>query len=196
MMTFAVSGGVIAVGIAVAGLLILGVWLIATYNGFVSVRQHLKESWADVDVELKRRYDLIPNVLNTVKGYAKHEKDLFESVTAARAKAMENTDRPDRQSGDERALSSRVNRLMAVAEAYPDLKASEHFLALQDELANTEDRIAAGRRFYNGNVRELNKLCREFPSNLLAGLFGFEEQGFFEVSDVTEREVVKVSMPS
>lgn len=195
-MMFAVSGGVIAFGSAGAVLLVVGVWLIATYNRFVRVRQHMKESWADVDVELKRRYDLIPNVINTVKGYAKHEQELFESVTEARAKAMENTDRPDRQSGDERALSSRVNRLMAVAEAYPELKASEHFKALQDELANTEDRIAAGRRFYNGNVRELNQLCREFPSNLLAGLFGFEEQGFFEVSDTSEREVVNVSVSS
>jgi len=165
--------------------------VIATYNRFVSVRQHMKESWADVDVELKRRYDLIPNLIRTVQGYATHEKELLEAVTQARTKAMENTDRPDRQSADERALSSGLNRLLAVGESYPELKASENFKALQEELANT-----AGRRFYNANVRELNKLCREFPSNLLAGMFGFKEQGFFELTDASEREVVKVGTPS
>ena len=196
MMVLAVDGALVGFSIAGAFILVLGIWVIATYNRFVSVRQHMKESWADVDVELKRRYDLIPNLIRTVQGYATHEKELLEAVTQARTKAMENTDRPDRQSADERALSSGLNRLLAVGESYPELKASENFKALQEELANTEDRIAAGRRFYNANVRELNKLCREFPSNLLAGMFGFKEQGFFELTDASEREVVKVGTPS
>ena len=195
-MVLAVDGALVGFSIAGAFILVLGIWVIATYNRFVSVRQHMKESWADVDVELKRRYDLIPNLIRTVQGYATHEKELLEAVTQARTKAMENTDRPDRQSADERALSSGLNRLLAVGESYPELKASENFKALQEELANTEDRIAAGRRFYNANVRELNKLCREFPSNLLAGMFGFKEQGFFELTDASEREVVKVGTPS
>lgn len=184
------------IGLSVAGVVVLFIliWVIATYNRFVRVRQHLKESWADVDVELKRRYDLIPNLVNTVKGYANHERELLEHVTEARTKAMQNTGRPDRQSGDEQQLTSQVTRLLAVAEGYPELKADTNFKALQDELTNTEDRIAAGRRFYNANVRELNTLCREFPSNLLAGLFGFEQQGFFEVSGADEREAPQVSI--
>lgn len=174
-------------------LLLVLVWVIAVYNSFVSVRQHLKESWSDVDVELKRRYNLIPNLVNTVKGYAKHEKSLFEAVTAARSRAMDNTGRPDRQSGDEQAMARELTKLMAVAESYPQLKADTNFLALQEELVNTEDRIAASRRFYNGNVRELNRLCREFPSVILAGMFGFKEQGFFELDEKSERKVPEVS---
>ncbi|MCH2160465.1 MAG: LemA family protein [Phycisphaerales bacterium] len=178
-------GGSVAAAIA----LLLLIWVVANYNRFVSVRQHLKESWADVDVELKRRYNLIPNLVNTVKGYAAHEKAVFEEVTAARTQAMGNEGRPDRQSADEQRLARGVNRLMAVAEQYPDLKASENFVALQEELTDTEDRIAASRRFYNGNVREMNQLCRTFPSSILASIFGFEEQGFFEIDDASEREV-------
>ena len=176
-------------GIVLFILLILLIWLIANYNRFVSIGQHLRESWADVDVELKRRYDLIPNLVNTVKGYAAHEQSLFEEVAEARSRAMANDERPDRQSADEQRFVRGINRLMAVAEAYPDLKANTNFLALQEELTNTEDRIAAARRFYNGNVREMNQLCRSFPTNLLAGLFGFKEQGFFEVDDARERAV-------
>lgn len=183
------------VALIVVGFLVMVIliWVIAIYNRFVSVRQHLKESWSDVDVELKRRYNLIPNIVNTVKGYAQHEKSLLEAVTAARTAAMDNTGRPDRQSGDEQALVQQMQRLMAVAENYPDLKADGNFLSLQEELANTEDRIAASRRFYNGNVRELNRLCRVFPSNLLAGIFGFEEQGFFELDEKSERAAPSVS---
>lgn len=183
------------VTLAILGFLVLLilVWVIAMYNRFVSVRQHLKESWSGVDVELRRRYNLIPNLVNTVKGYAAHEKGLMEAVTAARTKAMNNTGRPDRQSADEQALVHEIKSLMAVAEGYPDLKADKNFLSLQEELVNTEDRIAATRRFYNGNVRELNRLCRSFPSNLLAGIFGFEEQGFFELDNESERSVPEVT---
>ena len=184
---------IVALFVVCGVVLLLFIWVVVVYNRFVAVRQHLKESWSDVDVELKRRYDLIPNLINTVKGYAAHEKSLFEAVTLARTKAMDNTGRPDRQSGDEQVLAHQVKKLMAVAENYPQLKADANFRALQDELVNTEDRIAASRRFYNGNVRELNRLCREFPSNILAGIFGFKEQGFFELDDESERSVPEVS---
>ena len=188
------NGMLIFGGVVLGVILIFGVWLIMTYNRFVSIRQHLKESWSDVDVELKRRYDLIPNLISTVKGYVDHEKSLFMEVTEARTKAMENTGSPDSQSGDEQKLVRGVGRLLAVAEQYPDLKASANFLELQDELSNTEDRIAAGRRFYNANVREMNQLCTTFPSNLVGGMFGFKSEGFFEVGNAGEREVPKALM--
>ena len=190
------NGMLIFGGVVLGVILLFGVWLIMTYNRFVSIRQHLKESWSDVDVELKRRYDLIPNLISTVKGYADHEKSLFMEVTEARTKAMENTGSPDAQSGDEQKLVRGVGRLLAVAEQYPDLKASANFLELQDELSNTEDRIAAGRRFYNANVREMNQLCITFPSNLVGGMFGFKSEGFFEVGNAGEREVPKALMDS
>ena len=188
------NGMLIFGGVVLGVVLIFGIWLIMTYNRFVSIRQHLKESWSDVDVELKRRYDLIPNLISTVKGYAAHEKSLFMEVTEARNKAMENNGSPDSQSGDEQKLVRGVGRLLAVAEQYPDLKASANFLELQDELSNTEDRIAAGRRFYNANVREMNQLCTTFPSNLVGGMFGFKSEGFFEVGNAGEREVPKALM--
>lgn len=156
------------------------IWLVVTYNRLTSVRYHLKTSWSDVDVELKRRYDLVPNLVEVVKGYAAHERETIERLTELRAVAAANNQRPDLQSDDERALERGLGEMMVVAEAYPDLKADEQFLSLQRELANTEDRIAATRRFYNANVRELNQLCRTFPSSLVASWFGFEPQGFFE----------------
>ena len=170
---------ILLVLVAIVGIVGL-VWLVVTFNRLASVRVHLRSSWADVDVELKRRYDLVPNLVETVKGHAAHERTLFEEVIALRDVARANHDRPDRQSGDERAMESGLGQLLAVAEAFPELKSSERFLDLQEELTNTEDRIAAGRRFYNANVRELNQLCRTFPSSLVAGIFGFETQGFFE----------------
>ena len=165
------------------------IWLIVVYNRLTSVRYHLKTSWSDVDVELKRRYDLIPNLVEVVKGYASHEKKVFEDLVRLRAAAASNNQRPDLQSDDELALERGIGNVMVVVEAYPDLKADTQFLALQRELVNTEDRIAAARRFYNANVRELNQLCRTFPSSLVAGLFGFEPQGFFEA----ERDSRRVS---
>lgn len=156
------------------------IWLVVVYNRLTSVRYHLKTSWSDVDVELKRRYDLIPNLVEVVKGYAAHEQQTLEKLTELRAAAAANNQRPDLQSGDELALEKGLGEVMMVAEAYPDLKANAQFLSLQRELTNTEDRIAATRRFYNANVRELNQLCQTFPSSLVAGLFGFEPQGFFE----------------
>lgn len=168
------------------------IWLIATYNRFQSVKQHMRESWADVDVELKRRYDLIPNLVNTVKGYAAHEKAIFEKLAELRQRAMSSTD-ASAKLPVEGELSRTLHRLIAVAESYPTLKADGNFLELQRELSLTEDRIAASRRFYNANVRELNTLCTTFPSNLLAGMFGFAPQGFFELDDASERQAPTVS---
>lgn len=164
---------------AVVGIIAL-VWLITIFNRLASIRVHLRSSWSDVEVELKRRYDLVPNLVETVKGYAAHERTLFEEVVALRDVARSNEGRPDRQSGDERAMETALGRMLVVAEGYPELKSSPHFLSLQRELTDTEDRIAAGRRFYNANVRELNQLCLAFPSSLVARASGFETQGFFE----------------
>jgi LemA protein len=175
-------------------ILVVLLWYIITYNRFVGLKQYMKESWADVDVELKRRYDLIPNLVSTVKGYAKHEKDLFDAVTKARVAAQANEGDPANQSGDEQRLVGQLGRLFAVAEAYPDLKANANFLNLQSELSNTEDRIAASRRFYNGNVRELNTLRESFPSSIVASMSGFQRAGFFEVEDSSQRAAPAVDM--
>ena len=173
-------------------LLIALVWLIATYNRFIRVRQHITESWSDVDVELKRRHELIPNLVATVKGYAAHERGVFEEIAALRTRAMAPHTSASDTAADESALGRAVARLIAVAEAYPALKADANFLALQKELSNTEDRIAAARRFYNGNVRELNALCASVPTNLVAGAFGFTAASFFELSSEAERAAPRV----
>ncbi|MFO7653567.1 MAG: LemA family protein [Candidatus Krumholzibacteriia bacterium] len=173
------------------GLLVL--WVVLNYNALVRVRQHVAESWSDIDTELKRRYDLIPNLVETVKGYAAHERELFARVTEARARAEASHGSPGQQASDEQPLVEGVRRLLAVAESYPELKASRNFLALQEELAATEDRIQRARRFYNANVRDLNTRVEIFPSNIVAGLFGFHEAEFFEVESSTVRQVVDVS---
>jgi LemA protein len=170
------------------------VWLIANFNRFARVRQHIRESWADVDVELKRRYDLIPNLVETVRGYAQHERDVLEKVIELRNRAMANHGPASGQAVDETALQIGMKRLFAVAEAYPTLKADANFLALQQELANTEDRIAAARRFFNANVREMNQLCDSFPTNLLASAFGFERATYFELANDAERVVPRVDL--
>jgi LemA protein len=175
-------------------ILVVLLWYIVIFNRFVGLKQYMKESWADVDVELKRRYDLIPNLVSTVKGYAKHETDLFDAVTKARATAQANDGDPANQSGDEQRLVGQLGSLFAVAEAYPDLKADANFLDLQNELSNTEDRIAASRRFYNGNVRELNTLRESFPSSIVASMSGFERAGFFEVEDSSQRAAPAVDL--
>ncbi len=168
-------------------------WFVLTYNAFVRVRQQVSESWAGIDTELKRRYDLIPNLVETVKGYAGHERQTLEAVTAARAKAAASAGSPGAQARDEQALVTSVNKLLAVAESYPDLKASANFLQLQKELANTEDRIQAARRFFNGNVRDLNTRIAVFPSSLVASMFGVKPAEFFEVESTSVRQVVDVS---
>src|SRR5690242_2040002 len=157
------------------------VYVLAQYNALVSLRNYIRESWSDVDVELKRRYDLIPNLVATVKGYAAHERDVLERVTELRNRAAASTGNAATQAADESALMSGLRQLFVVAEHYPQLRADAQFLALQKELANTEDRIAAARRFFNANVRELNQLCTSFPTNLIAGAFGFQPQTYFEL---------------
>jgi len=175
-------------------LLVPLLWLIGNYNRFVGLRQHIRESWSDIEVEMKRRYELIPNLVETVRGYANHERDVLEMVVELRNRALGSHGTATEQAVDESALQIGVKRLFAVAEAYPTLKADAHFLALQQELANCEDRIAAARRFFNANVRDMNQLCDSFPSNLVAGMFGFEQSTYFELATDAERVVPRVAL--
>lgn len=164
----------------IAGGIIL--WFVVSYNGFVSMRNRVAEAWADIEVQLKRRYDLIPNLVNTVKGYATHESGTLEKVTAARTAAM-NAGTPAAHAEAENMLSGALKSLFAVSEAYPDLKANTNFLELQRELSDTENKIQAARRFYNGNVRDFNTKLQVFPSNLIANMFGFKRSDFFDIDD-------------
>ena len=178
----------------VLGIVVLLVlWVVFSYNHFVTLVQRTKEAWADIDVQLKRRYDLIPNLVETVKGYASHEKNVFEDVTAARSAAM-NAQGPEAKGQAENMLSGALKSLFAVSEAYPDLKANQNFLSLQNELSDTENKIQAARRFYNGNVRDLNTAMQSFPGNVIANMFHFESQKFFELGDADQaaREPVAV----
>lgn len=172
---------------------VLLLWIIAAYNGLVSLTNHAKEAWSDIQVQLKRRYDLIPNLVETVKGYAAHESSAFENVTKARAAAMGATSAADKAAA-ENQLSSTLKSLFAVSEAYPDLKANQNFLQLQQELGDTEDKIQASRRFYNSTVMTLNTRIQSFPGNLIASSFGFQPMDLFELSaaDAAAAEPVKV----
>jgi LemA protein len=170
-----------------AALLVLLV--IVSFNRFVAQRNLILTSWSDVDTELRRRYDLIPNLVETVKGYAAHERALFEEVTLARTKAVAATGAPEQQAAAEGPLVGALRRLLAVSEAYPTLRASAHFLALQDELTTTEDRIQAARRFYNSNVQEYNRRVQAFPSNLVAALFSFTRKQFFHIDPAIRPEM-------
>jgi len=172
-------------------IIVVAAWFWSTYNGLIKLKNRTKEAWADIDVQLKRRYDLIPNLLETVKGYAAHEKGLFEKVTEARSKAMGAQAIADKGQA-ENALSQTLKSLFAVAENYPDLKASTNFLELQRDLRDTEDKIQAARRFYNGNVRDLNTKIESFPTNLVAPTFGFQKAEFFEIGEAEEKEAPKV----
>jgi len=177
----------------IIGLIVLIVfWLIAVYNGLIKLRNRTDEAWSDIDVQLKRRYDLIPNLVETVKGYASHERELFEKVTQARTAAM-GAQTMEEHGKAENMLAGALKSLFAVAENYPDLKANENFLELQRELSDTENKIQAARRFYNGNVRDLNIKIETFPNNLMAEMFGFKKREFFEIEEEAAREPVKVS---
>lgn len=170
---------------------VMVLWIIGTFNRLITLRNRLKEAWADIEVQLKRRYDLIPNLVETVKGYAAHERELFEKVTEARAKAI--GAKTIKEKGEaENILSGTLKSLFAVAENYPQLRASENFLELQRELTDTEDKIQAARRFYNGNARDINIKIESFPANIVAGLFHFRSAEFFEIEEAAEREPVKV----
>lgn len=180
-------------------LLLVVLWCFGTYNGLVGLRNHVAESWSGIDTELKRRHDLIPNLVEVCRGYADHEQAVFEQVTRARAEAVAASESPTdgtaAQARKENALSGSLRSLIAVSEAYPELKASEHFLSLQTELANTEDRIQASRRFYNANVRDLNTKVEQVPSNLIASMFGFGPAEFFQLEDAGVRASPRVDLP-
>lgn len=176
------------------GIVVLAVvWFIAAYNSFVRLVNRAKEAWADIDVQLKRRYDLIPNLVNTVKGYATHESSTFEKITEARTSAM-NAGTVGEKSKAENMLSGTLKSLFAVAENYPELKANTNFLELQRELSDTENKIQASRRFYNTNVRDLNIAVDSFPKNIVAGVFNFGKMEFFELGEGEEvaRQPVEV----
>jgi LemA protein len=168
--------------IVIAVVVIVILWIIGAYNRFVKLINQAKEAWADIDVQLKRRYDLIPNLVNTVKGYASHESTAFEKVTAARSAAMGAGNIADKAKA-ENVLAGALKSVFAIAEAYPDLKANQNFLSLQQELSDTENKIQAARRFYNGNVRDLNVAAESFPGNIIAGAFHFSKMEFFELGE-------------
>ena len=180
--------------VGVAILMVPLLVIMALYNQLVSLRNLVRESWANVDTELKRRYDLIPNLVETVRGYAAHERGVFEAVAQARAAALASTGRPSTQAVDENHLVQALKSLFAVAESYPQLKANENFLKLQQSLVDTEDRIQAARRFYNANVRDYNTRCQTVPSMVIANAFGFQAADFFEVEAAIERQAPAVKL--
>lgn len=179
----------------------VGLYVVYAYNNFIKFTQRAVEAWADIDVQLKRRYDLIPNLIETVKGYAAHERGVFEEVTEARAKATQvhvdpsniTAEQLQAMAGAESMLTQSLGKLLAVAEAYPDLKANQNFAQLQNELVDTENKIQAARRFYNSNVRELNIALQSFPANIVGNAFSFTEREYFEIEENSAaREPVKV----
>ncbi len=181
--------------ILLGAVVLVVIWAIVIYNRFVKLVNRTKEAWADIDVQLKRRYDLIPQLVNTVQGYAKHEKSVFEEVTKARTQAMNAEQKGDVKgvAEGENMLAGALKSLFAVSEDYPDLKANENFLELQRELSDTENKIQAARRFYNGNVRDLNTKIETIPYNIVAGMFNFEKRDFFELEEDEARDPVQVS---
>jgi LemA protein len=172
---------------------VLAVAIVVLFNTLIAKRQMANNGWADIDVQLKRRADLVPQLVATVQGYAAHERQLFEDIAEKRAQALAAGDDPAARGAAETALSRPVGRLMAVAESYPELKASGNFLDLQKQLADTEDRIEMARRFYNGAVRELNTTAETFPSNLVAGLFGVRQRTYFEIENAADRAVPQIN---
>lgn len=175
--------------IGVAAVIIF--WIIATFNRFITFRTRIDEAFSDIDVQLKRRHDLIPNLIEMVKGYMAHERTVFENVTQARAQAL-GAQTAQEKAEKENTLSSTLKTLFAVSENYPDLKANANFLDLQRELADTENKIQSARRFYNGNVRDLNVLIETFPARIIASMFGFKKREFFGLDEASERQPVQV----
>lgn len=177
--------------VILAAVVVLVLWAVMVYNRLIILVNRAKEAWADIEVQLKRRYDLIPNLVETVKGYASHEKEVFEKVTEARAKALGAKGMQEKAEA-ENMLSSTLKSLFAVAENYPQLQAANNFLELQKELSDTENKIQAARRFYNTNVRDLSIQIEVFPANMIASLFGFKKMDLFEIKEEAARESVKV----
>jgi LemA protein len=182
----------IVVIVIIAIVVVLGLFLVVSYNGMVRGRNKVDEAWSGIDVQLKRRHDLVPNLVETVKGYATHEREVFQAVTDARTRAM-SASTPAAAGAAEGILGQAIGRLFAVAEAYPDLKASQNFLELQGTLNQLESEIAASRRIYNSNVQSFNTKIQSFPGVVIAGSFGFQKREFFEIEDPTDREPVAVS---
>ena len=194
MSMIGVSGVLVGAGLVAAVVLVVVIAVVSIYNRLVRLRVPCKESWSDIDTELQRRHDLIPNLVSTVKGYASHEKDLFEKVTELRNQAVGARDEsPDKRAGVENMLQGSVGKLIATAEAYPDLKANQNMLSLQEELASTENRIGFSRQAYNDAVMKMNNGIEQFPSNIVAGMFSFKQGEFWEIEKPEERENVKVS---
>ncbi len=177
--------------IIIAIIVILVLWFILSYNKFITLINRAKEAWADIDVQLKRRYDLIPNLVNTVKGYATHEQGTFTKITEARTMAMQAGSLEEKGKA-ENMLSGALKSLFAVSEAYPDLKANQNFMSLQTELSDTENKIQAARRFYNGTVRDLNIGIASFPGNVIAGTFNFSPMDYFQLDEEAARNPVEV----
>ena len=176
-------------------LIVLGTpifFVVLTFNTLVALRNHIRDAWANIDTELKRRHDLIPNLVATVKGYAAHEKEIFERITTLRSQCVAGLKNSGQAASEENELAQAVKRMLALVENYPELKADQHFLALQQQLTQTEDRIQAARRFFNGNVRDYRNKCETFPSNLVAGLFGFETRDYLKVTSA-DRDVPDVA---
>lgn len=183
------SGAVVAVIVVVVVLVLIAAFVVGIYNALVKLKVRVEEAWSDITVQLKRRADLIPNLVETVKGYASHEKEVFERVTEARSNVVNATSQgPEATAKAENVFEGALKSLFAVAEAYPDLKANQNFLQLQEELVDTEDKIQASRRFYNGGVRDLNTKIEMFPSNVIASMFNFVKREFFEVEDMAKVE--------
>ncbi len=176
--------------IILGAVVLIAIFLIAMYNSLVKLNVRVEEAWSDITVQMKRRFDLIPNLLNTVKGYAKHEKEVFTKVTEARSEAM-NAQGVKETAKAENQFQDALKSLFAVAEAYPDLKANENFKHLQEELVDTEDKIQAARRFYNGSARDLNIKIKTFPTNMFAGMLGFKQREFFEVDEAEQAQIEK-----
>lgn len=182
----------IALIIVIVVIVILAFWIIGMYNGLVRLRNQVKNAWAQIDVQLKRRHDLIPNLMETVKGYMKHERETLENITKARSQAM-GANTVGEKAKAEAELSGAMSKFFLVVENYPDLKANQNFLALQEELTSTENKISFSRQNYNDQVLGYNNKIQMFPSNIIAGMFNFKEQEFFEIEDKAQREVPKVS---
>ena len=187
------TGLMIVLLVVIGVLAVVGIWVMAAYNGLIRLRNQLENSWAQIDVQLKRRHDLIPNLVKAVKGYAQHERETFEKVTQARSAAV-NAHGVKDQAQAENFLTNTLKSLFAVAEAYPDLKANQNFLHLQEELTSTENKIAFARQFFNDATMQFNTRIQIFPVNLIAGMFGFTPREFFEVQTASEREAPQVKL--
>ena len=185
------------IGIVFLGLLglvaLVAFWVVGMYNGLVRLRNEVKNAWSQIDVQLKRRYDLIPNLVETVKGYAKHERETLEAVVQARQQAINVTDSVIDKAKAENMLSQTLRSLFALSENYPDLKANQNFLSLQEELASTENKISFARQYYNDAALKYNNKTEMFPSNIVAGMFNFKRADFFEIEEVAQREAPQVS---